>query len=405
MTGRQGQGHPGPLGGVRVLELAGIGPAQHGAMLLADLGATVIRVDRVADVPPTTPPGSNPEVLSRGRRSVALDLKSDAGREALLALTDRADVLIDPYRPGVTERLGIGPDVCNARNPRLVYARMTGWGQSGPLASAAGHDINYIALAGALEPMGPADGMPPVPLNLVGDFGGGGMLLAFGIAAALVERGVSGRGDVVDVAMIDGAASLMTGMAQALATGDWSGARGSHWLQGTAPWYRVYRTADDRFLSLGPLEGKFYVQMLGLLALDPADWPQWDEERWPALHARLEALFATEPLDVWCRLLEGTDACFAPALSLQDAARHPHLAHRGTYVHEHGALQPAPVPRFQRAPGAIAGPPPWPGEHTTEVLHEAGFDETRIADLLADGAATVLGGATTLLTASGKSPS
>jgi alpha-methylacyl-CoA racemase len=359
-------------------------------MLLSDLGASVIRVDRIADVPDSTPSGVSAEVLSRGRRSVALDLKSDAGREALLALTDRADVLIDPYRPGVAERLGIGPDACTTRNPRLVYARMTGWGQSGPLALAAGHDINYIALAGALQPMGPAGGLPPVPLNLVGDFGGGGMLLAFGIAAALVERSISGRGDVVDVAMIDGAASLMTGMAQALATGDWSGDRGAHWLQGTAPWYCVYRTADDRFLTLGPLEGKFYRQMLELLGLEPADWPQWDESRWPALHARLEALFATEPLDIWCRLLEGTDACFAPALSLQDAARHPHLAQRGTYVHEHGALQPAPVPRFERAPGAIAGPPPWPGEHTSEVLHEAGLDERQISELLAGGAASAL---------------
>jgi alpha-methylacyl-CoA racemase len=386
MTQAQVGSSSGPLLGLRIIELAGIGPAQMGAMMLSDMGADVVRVDRVSDVPEETPADACREVLSRGRRSIAVDLKSDAGRDVVLRLIAESDVLIDPYRPGVTERLGIGPDVCTDANPGLIYARMTGWGQSGPLSAAAGHDINYIALAGALQPMGVADAVPPVPLNLIGDFGGGGMLLAFGIAAALVDRARTGLGDVIDVAMVDGVASLMAGITEVLAAGEWTGTRESHWLQGGAPWYRAYRTADDRFVAVGALEGKFYVQLIALLGLDPEDWPQWDESRWPALHREFEQRFASRSLAVWRNRLEGTDACFAPALSLEEAAAHPHIAERRTYVRVNGSLQPAPAPRFRRVAGAISGPAPWPGEHTVEILSALGIEEDGRTALLDSGA-------------------
>jgi alpha-methylacyl-CoA racemase len=379
----------GPLAGLRVLELAGLGPAQLGAMLLADLGADIVRVDRPGDVPATAE-GRSPELLARGRRSVALDLKAPGGLGVALALLDGCDVLLDPYRPGVTERLGLGPDVVLERNPRLVYARMTGWGQDGPLAAAAGHDLNYIALAGALHPIGDAGSPPPVPLNLVGDFGGGGMLLAFAVASALVERAHSGKGQVIDVAMIDGVASLMTSIFQLDAIGAWERDRGANWLQGAAPWYRSYETADGRYLTVGSLEPQFYRLLLSQLALDPDEWPQWDRGRWPALTERLAALFATRPLADWCAALEGTDVCFAPALTMDEVIGHPHLAARQVYVEHDGLTQPAAVPRFDRTPGAISRPPPWPGEHTLEVLAELGFDGERCADLERDGAAAQL---------------
>jgi alpha-methylacyl-CoA racemase len=316
------------------------------------------------------PAEASREVLARGRRSIALDLKHDDDREVLLRLLDGADVLIDPYRPGVAERLGVGPEVVMARNPAILFARMTGWGQEGPLAHAAGHDINYIALAGALEAMGPADQPPPVPLNLVGDFGGGGMLLAFGIAAALVERSRSGRGQVIDVAMVDGVAALMTSVFQLEAMGLWHAGRYENWLQGAAPWYRPYATADGRHVTVGSLEPQFYRLLLERLGLDPVTWPQWDRGRWPELIVELEARFAAEPMAHWQRELEGTDVCFAPSLELGELSEHPHLRARSTYVVDDGVLQPAPTPRFDRTPGAIAGPPPWPGQHSAELRAE-----------------------------------
>ena len=356
----------GPLAGVRVVELAGIGPAQLGAMLLADLGADVVRIDR----PGEGERDASGELLSRGRRSVALDLKDPGDVERALALADGADVFVDPFRPGVAERIGVGPEVVCERNPRIVYARMTGWGQDGPLARAAGHDINYIALAGALEAIGAPGEVPPVPLNVIGDFGGGGMLMAFGVTAALFERERSGRGQVLDVAMVDGVAALLQGVLQIQAIGQWEPGRGRNWLQGAAPWYRAYRTADDGFVTVGPLEGKFYALLLDRLGLDPDDWPQWDTGRWPELSIRLEEAFAARTLDEWVTELEGTDACFAPAVELQRADEHPHNAARGTYVRRDGHLQAAPVPRFSRTPGAPGRTPPWPGQHTREILAE-----------------------------------
>jgi alpha-methylacyl-CoA racemase len=364
-------GRQGPLAGVRVIELGGLGPGPFAGMLLADLGADVVRIDRPPEsgdgAPPRDPSGA---VMERGKRSVALDLKDAGSLESARALIDQADVVIDPYRPGVTERLGLAPEACLERNPRLIYVRMTGWGQDGPLAGASGHDLNYIALAGALHPMGQADAPPPPPLNLVGDYGGGGMLLCFGVACALYERERSGLGQVIDVAMLDGAASLLAIVCQLEAQGEWSRERGGNWLDGAAPWYRAYATSDGRFVTIGAIEAKFYSELLERLGLDEHEWPQWDRGRWPPLHARLSELFAQRTLNEWRAELEGTDVCFAPALRVDEAAQHPQVAARGTYIEPGGVLQPAPAPRFGRTPGAIQGPPPMPGQHTEEVLAE-----------------------------------
>jgi alpha-methylacyl-CoA racemase len=380
----------GPLRGVRVLELAGLGPAPFGAMVLADMGAEVLRIDRPGAVPRDAA-GSSPELVGRGRRSIALNLKRREGVEVALELLTSCDVLIDPFRPGVAERLGLGPDVALKRRPELVYARMTGWGQRGPLAHAPGHDINYLAVAGALHQVGNAGEPPPVPLNLIADFGGGGMLLAFAVAAALVERAQSGRGQVVDVAMVDGVALLLNSVFKLAGQGDWEDERGANWLQGAAPWYRAYATADDRFVTVGALEPQFYDNLLRRLALDPGEWPQWDQERWPQLSALLERLFASRTLGSWVESLEGSDTCFAPAVSLDEVVSHPQLASRGTYVHHDGFTQPAPAPRFERTPGAIGSTPPWAGQDTVEILAELGIDAGRRAALLQTGAAAQLG--------------
>jgi alpha-methylacyl-CoA racemase len=373
----------GPLRGVRVVELAGIGPSQLGVMLLADLGADVVRVDRPAAAGHDEDEAvARARLMGRGRRSIAVDLKDPRGVGIVQRLADGADVLVDPFRPGVAERLGLGPDAVLERNPRLVFARMTGWGQEGPLARAAGHDLNFIALAGALEPMGAPGDVPPVPLNLVGDYGGGGMLLAFGIVSALLERERSGRGQVLDVAMVDGVATLLADLHQARALGEWAAARGANFQQGASPWYRAYRAADGGFVTVGPIEPRFYALLLERLGLSADDWPQWDAGRWPALAALLERIFAERTVGEWRELLEGTDACFAPALGLGEAPEHPHLRERGTYVERDGVVQPAPVPRFSRTPGALGAPPPRVGEHTAEVLGELGLD---VEELLRDG--------------------
>jgi alpha-methylacyl-CoA racemase len=377
----------GPLTGIRVLELAGIGPAPFAAMLLGDLGADVVRLDRAVHVPGAGAdlrPGQ--DVLTRGRRSVGVDLKSPDGLEVVLRLCEGADVLVEGFRPGVAERLGLGPDVVMDRNPRLVFGRMTGWGQDGPWASLAGHDLDYIALAGALHPIGAADHPPPVPLNFIGDFGGGGMLLAFGLCAALVERATSGRGQVVDAAMVDGAAIQSAMFHGMLAMGMWTEQRESNLLDGGAPFYRCYACADGGYVAVGALEPQFYAELLARLDLEPADWPQHDQTRWPEQRNKLAAIFAGRTRDEWAEVFAGADACVAPVLALTEAPRHPHNVARGTFVELAGVTQPAPAPRFSRTPGAIASPPVLPGQHTDEVLAGAGFTADEIAALRAAGA-------------------
>ena len=368
---------PGPLAGLRVLEIAGIGPGPFCCMMLADLGAEVLRIDR-----PDGPPGNPADVLGRGRRSVALDLKSPAAIAAVLRLVEGADVLVEGFRPGVMERLGLGPEACHARNPRLVYGRMTGWGQDGPLAQAAGHDITYIALTGALWSMGRAGQRPVPPLNLVGDFGGGGMLLAFGIMAALFEAGRSGRGQVVDAAMTDGSATLMGAFFGLLAQGRWNNARESNMLDGACPYYDTYECSDGKFVAVGALEPQFFALLLKGLGLDSARFTdRTDKARWPAIKAEFTAIFRSQPRDHWAALFDGTDACVAPVLDLEEAPRHPHNAARGTFLARGGGMQPAPSPRFSRTPPDLPGPPLRRSADGEAALADWGFNPVEIAAL------------------------
>ena len=377
----------GPLTGIRVIEIAGIGPGPFCAMMLADMGADVVRIDRASAARGGDPDRPPLDLLNRGRRSVGIDLKSSEGVETVLALVEGADALLEGFRPGVAERLGIGPADCLARNPRLVYGRMTGWGQEGPYASAAGHDLNYIALAGALHGIGRQGEAPVPPLNLVGDFGGGGMYLAFGMVCALLEARDSGQGQVVDAAMVDGAASLMTAFFGMAASGFWSEERGTNMLDTGAHFYNVYETADGRYISLGPIEPQFYAELRERLGLHGGEWDhQMDRSRWPELKEKLAALVAQRTRDEWCELLEGTDTCFAPVLSLAEAPEHAHNRERGTFAEVAGAVQPGPAPRFSRTPGAIRRPPPHSGQHTDEILGELGLHADAIASLRASGA-------------------
>jgi alpha-methylacyl-CoA racemase len=363
-----------------VLELAGIGPGPFGAMLLADLGAEVLAVER-----PAAERAGLPLLFGRGKRSVTVDLKHPEGPGLVLDLVAAADALVEGFRPGVAERLGIGPEACLARNPRLVYGRVTGWGQEGPLAGAAGHDIDYVALAGALHPIGPAGGPPVPPLNLLGDFGGGGMLLALGVVAALLEAGRSGRGQVVDAAMVDGAALLTTQLHELLAAGLWSDRREANLLDGAAPFYAVYETADGRHLAVGALEPRFYAELLERLGLAAEDLPaQLDRAAWPRLRERLAARFLTRTRDEWCRLLEGTDACVAPVLSLLEAPTHPHNHARSTFIEVAGTPQPAPAPRFSRTPCPPPSPPA--SSDPAEILVAWGVAPETAARLLASDA-------------------
>jgi alpha-methylacyl-CoA racemase len=363
----------GPLEGLRVVELAGIGPGPHAAMLLADLGADVVRIDRPAAAA-QAPNDVQPDWLLRGRRSVAANLKEPAGRDTALLLIDRADVLIEGFRPGVTERLGIGPDDCLARNPRLVYARMTGWGQNGPLAARAGHDINYISLTGVLHAIGTAGGRPAPPLNLVGDFGGGSLYLALGILAALWERGRSGAGQVVDGAIVDGTSSLAQMIWAFRSIGIWNDRPGSNLLDGGAPFYDTYACADGKYVAVGPLEPQFYAQLLAGLGLDPGRLPlQMDRDGWPLLRARFTEAFATRTRDEWTQVFDGTDACVTPVLTFSEAAQHPHLTARGTLSALDGVTQAAPAPRFSRSAPDKPTAPPAPGADTAAVLRDWGI--------------------------------
>ncbi len=377
----------GPLAGFRIVELAGIGPGPMCAMMLSDMGADVVRVDRVADPGLGMKRDPRYDLLNRGRRSVAIDMKSAAGREAVLRLVGEADGLIEGFRPGVTERLGLGPEECLARNPRLVYGRMTGWGQEGPVAHAAGHDINYIALTGALHAVGSRGG-PPVPaLNLVGDFGGGGLYLAFGMVCGLLEAGRSGKGQVVDSAMTDGSASLMTMVYGMFAAGAWEDERGRNAVDGGSHFYTVYETKDGKYVSVGSIEDKFYAELLERTGTDPASLPeQFDREEWANVSERFAAIFRTKTRDEWCAIMEGSDVCFAPVLSLAEAPAHPHNRARETFVEVDGVVQPAPAPRFSRTAPAIQRPPARRGEHTDEALADWGFSAGEIAALHAQGA-------------------
>jgi alpha-methylacyl-CoA racemase len=378
----------GPLDGLRVIELASIGPGPMCAMLLADLGADVIRIDRVEPSGLGVPMQPRFDVAGRGRRSVALDLKRESGRDAALRLIARADVLIEGWRPGVAERLGLGPEVCAARNPGLVYGRMTGFGQTGPLAQAAGHDINYIALVGALHAIGPAQGKPVPPLNLVGDYGGGALYLAFGLMAALFERQRSGRGQVVDAAMVDGASSLLSIFHGLHAAGQWDDRRrGANLLDGGAPFYDTYATSDGRHVALGALEPKFFAELAQRIGLDARFVKrQYDRRLWPELREALSTIFITRTRAEWSDLLEGSDACFAPVLSLTEAPGHPHARARGAFIEIGGVLQAAPAPRFSRSAVETPKPTPAAGAHSDAVLTEAGFAADEIEALRRSGA-------------------
>jgi alpha-methylacyl-CoA racemase len=369
----------GPLKGITVIELAGIGPGPMAGMMLADMGAEVVCVERSLD----RPRFQSRDASFRGKKSIVLDLKSAQGVEVLLRLIAKADALIDPYRPGVLERLGVGPDVCLARNERLIYGRITGWGQQGPLANAAGHDINYTALTGALHGVGRAGESPVPPLNLVGDMGGGGMLLAYGIVCALLETRSSGKGQVIDAAMIDGAAQLMWMIHSLHAAGLWNAERrGGNLLDGGAPFYDTYETSDGKHIAIGALEPQFYAELVKRIGADASRFANPDDRsRWPELRAELARLFKSRTRAEWCEILEGTDACFAPVLSLAEAPEHPHHRARGTYTTVDGFAQPAPAPRFSRTAPEVRHGQRAPGADGYPVLASAGFSRDEIVAL------------------------
>ncbi|MGW5989342.1 CaiB/BaiF CoA transferase family protein [Streptomyces anulatus] len=370
-------GH-GPLTGVRVVELAGIGPGPFAAMLLADLGADVVRVDRPGGAGLGIDPAS--DLTNRNKRSVLLDLKSDEGPARVLDLVERADILIEGYRPGVAERLGVGPEACLARNPKLVYGRMTGWGQDGPLAERAGHDIAYLALTGTLSMIGKPDEPPVVPANLVGDYAGGSLYLVVGVLAALQHARAHGEGQVVDAAIVDGAAHLATMIHGMLAAGSWQDRRGTNLLDGGCPFYGTYATSDGGHMAVGPLEGQFYAEFIGLLGIADAFPDRWDLARWDELRAAVTERFLTRTRAEWTEVFDGTDACVAPVLSLTEAPHHPHLAARSTFVEHSGLTQPAPAPRFSATPVSVRSGPARPGGDTAAVAADWDVPALRPAD-------------------------
>ncbi len=377
----------GPLEGVKVVEIAGIGPGPFASMMLADMGADVIRIDRANRARGGDPAMPPRDPMSRGRRSIAVDLKHPDGIEAVLRIVEQTDALIEGFRPGVMERLGLGPEACLARNPKLVYGRMTGWGQEGPMAQAAGHDINYISLAGVLDHIGRKGERPLAPLNLVGDFGGGGMLMAFGVACALVETARSGEGQVVDAAMVDGASVLMQMMYGMKAMGVWKDERGTNLLDTGAHFYEVYETKDGKHVSIGSIEPQFYAELVEKTGLEGEDLPaQMDQSQWSKLQERLAAIFKSKTRDEWCEIMEGSDVCFAPVLSMGEAPEHPHNVDRKTFLDHGGVVQAAPAPRFSRTAPEVVRPAPHIGQDSADVLADHGFSADEIQKLEESGA-------------------
>ena len=371
----------GPLSGKRIIEIAGIGPGPFCAMLLSDLGAEVIRVDRASTVADELPDLPSLDLLNRGRRSIGIDLKDPNGVETVLKLIESSDALIEGFRPGVAERLGIGPEDCLTRNPKLIYGRMTGWGQYGSYSSMAGHDINYIALSGVLGMIGRKDEKPVPPVNLIGEFGGGGMILALGVCAALVEVASSGKGQVIDAAMTDGSALLATMVHSFKAMGIW-GDRGTNLLDTGAPFYDVFECSDGKFISIGSIEPQFYSELLRITGLDQQENPkQMDRQSWDEMKSKIASAIKSKSREEWENLMEGTDVCFAPVLTIDEAYDHPHTLERDTFIEVAGVKQPAPAPRFSRTPASITSAPPHPGEHTEEILLDSGFTISEISSL------------------------
>jgi len=377
----------GPLQGLTIIEIAGLGPGPFAAMLLADMGANVIRVERPGGSVFAAAHNPKLDLLNRNKRCICINLKEAAGVDTVLTLIEQADALLEGNRPGVMERLGLGPDVCLARNPALVYGRMTGWGQEGPMARAAGHDINYIALSGALHPIGRAGEKPAIPLNLVGDFGGGGLMLAYGMVCALLEAKSSGAGQVVDAAMIDGAATLMASTFAANQVGFWSDERGTNLLDSGSHFYEVYETADGKYISLGSIEPQFYAALLEKLGDDAKYFEQqFDSANWPVMKERMATIIKRKTRDEWDRVFEGADACYAPVLSMSEVRHHPHHQARGTFIDDGEVWQPAPAPRFSRTPGEVRSCAATIGQHTEEILREFGFTDEQITARLESGA-------------------
>ena len=376
----------GPLSGCKLIEIAGIGPTQLAGMLLADMGAEIVRVERLGPVDLGVSMPYRYKLMNRSRRSIAVDLKQPQGRDIVLDMCAGADALFEGFRPGVMERLGLGPDECMQRNERLVYGRMTGWGQDGPLAGTAGHDPNYIGIAGILSCIGKKDEAPSYPLNLIGDFGGGALYLAVGLLAAMLEAAKSGKGQIVDAAMVDGAASMMTTFYGLFAAGIWKEQRSSNILDGGAHFLNTYQTKDNQYVVIGAIEGRFYRELLDTLEITDQDLreQQYNRDRWPEFADRIRQRFLTKTRDEWCELFAGADACFAPVLTLTEAVRHPHAQARNSYVNVDGISQPAPAPRFSRTPSEIQSPPAVPGQHTEEILLDWGFARERINKLLVE---------------------
>lgn len=377
----------GPLAGLTIIEIAGLGPGPFAAMSLADMGANVIRVERPGGGLFAAEQDPKLDVLNRGKRCIGINLKTPEGVETVLKLIEKADAMLEGNRPGVMERLGLGPDVCLQRNPRLVYGRMTGWGQEGPMANEVGHDLNYVALSGALHAMGRAGEKPAIPLNLVGDFGGGGLMLAYGIVCALLEAKSSGQGQVVDAAMIDGAATLMASSFAAQQIGFWTDERGTNVLDSGAHFYEVYETADEKYITIAAVEPQFYAALLDKLGEDASGFEnQWDMAAWPDMKKRMEPIFKRKTRDEWGAFFNGSDICYAPVLSMGEVRHHPHHQARGTFIDDGEVWQPAPAPRFSRTPGKIQRPPASIGEHSEDILREFGFSNDEITSALESGA-------------------